>query len=428
MKMRLSFAVATCDAPEVLLIDEVIGAGDSYFMDKARQRARHFLERSTILFLASHSEEMLQSICNKGVLLDQGEVAAAGPIEAALQAYHDLGGPPRNRITVAAIELASVGPDATGEDVPGRPFASSSASQHPPDHAFDGRRRTCWRSDPAVPVRDGAFIGFDFGPDGALEVRQVIVRQWTQNVDGAGCVTRVAVQASDDGFTSDVRTADTFDLKPDTSRQRFTVSPIGPARAWRVLALSDTIGGQGWGLIELDLDSVPDERLESGRPIGSEPAAMNVPPASAFDGSPFTHWTARERGEAVNGVSWIGYDVGPGREIEVRSFTIRQWGGGGRPNPISAVKVQYSCDGFVNDVRTAGTVTIAPDTERHAYEIAPSAHARFWRLLADAPTDGGHWGVVELRFSQYPARRRPLRHERGGEMAAFNRHSGQRGS
>ena len=95
MKMRLNFAVATCDAPDVLLIDEVIGVGDTYFMEKARQRARHFLKHSNILFVASHSEEMLQNLCNKGIVLDQGEVVAAGPIEAALQAYHDLGGPPR---------------------------------------------------------------------------------------------------------------------------------------------------------------------------------------------------------------------------------------------------------------------------------------------------------------------------------------------
>lgn len=175
---------------------------------------------------------------------------------------------------------------------------------------------------------------------------------------------------------------------------------------------ADAIGGQGWGLIELDLDSVPDERLESGRPIGSEPAAVDVLPAAAFDGSPFTQWTAKERAGAVQGVSWIGYDFGVGREIEVRSFTIRQWDGRGRPNTIPAVKVQYSSDRFVNDVRTADTVKIAQDTGRHSYEIAHSAKARLWRLLADAPTDGGHWGVAELRFSQYPARRRPLRHER----------------
>jgi hypothetical protein len=189
------------------------------------------------------------------------------------------------------------------------------------------------------------------------------------------------------------------------------VPPTGPARSWRLLALSDPVAGRPWGVVELDFDSVPTEHLEGGRAIGSEPVTMNVPVAAAFDGSPFTQWTAKERAEAVQGVSWIGYDFGPGREIEVRSFTIRQWDGGGRPNTIPAVKVQYSSDGFVSDVRTADTVKIAQNTDRNFYDIMPSARARFWRLLADAPTDGGHWGVIELRFSQYPARRPSMHQE-----------------
>jgi ABC-type polysaccharide/polyol phosphate transport system ATPase subunit len=407
MKMRLSFAVATCDAPDVLLIDEAIGAGDIYFLEKARQRARNFLEQSNILFLASHSEDMLQSICTKGVVLDQGEIVAAGPIRGALQAYHDVGGPPRNRVTVSAVEFIPVGTSADGGATAGRPFASSSVREHPPEHAFDGNCRTYWLSDPAGPVRDTAFIGFDFGSDQAIEVRQVMLRQRAHDLDSAGCVTCVAVQASNDGFKADVRTAGTIQVEPDASKQIFTVPPIGPAHSWRLLALSDSVAGRPWGLIELDFDSVPAEHLDGGRAIGSEPVAMNVPVAAAFDGSPFTQWTAKERADAVKGVSWIGYDFSAGREIEVRSFTIRQWDGGGRPNTIPVVKVQYSSDGFLHDVRTADTIRIAQNTEPNSYDIASSAKARFWRLLADAATDGGHWGVIDLRFSQYPARRAP---------------------
>lgn len=407
MKMRLRFAVATSDAPDVLLIDEAIGAGDAYFLEKARQRAHRFLEQSNIVFLASHSEDMLQSMCTKGIVLDHGELVAAGPIRGALEAYHDLGGPPRQRVTVSAIEFAAAEP-ADGADAavePGTPFGSSAGGQHPPEHAFDGTLRTYWLSDPAAPVRESAFIGFHFGRDRAIAVRQVSLRQRVHDLDSAGCVTCVAVQASDDAFVTDVRTAATIQLEPDASRQSFTVPPIGPARSWRVLALSDTVKGQAWGVVELDFDTVPVERLAGGRAIGSEPATLIFPVANAFDGSPFTRWTSRESAEAVHGVSWIGYDFGPGREIEVRSFAIRQWEGGGRPNTIPAVKVQYSCDGFVNDVWTADTVKIAQDPERNSYDIEPSAAARFWRLLADAPTGGGHWGVIELRFSQYPARR-----------------------
>jgi homopolymeric O-antigen transport system ATP-binding protein len=406
MKMRLSFAVATCDAPDVLLIDEAIGAGDIYFLEKARQRARHFLEQSNIVFLASHSEDMLRSICTKGVVLDQGELVAAGPIGGALQAYHDLGTPPRNRVTVSAIEFTPAEASGNGATEPGRAFASSSARDHPPEHAFDGNHRTYWLSDPAAPVRERAFIGFDFGPGQAFEIRQVALRQRAHDFDAGGCVTRAAIQASDDGFVRDVRTADTIELEADISKQTFTVPPIGPARWWRLLALSEAGAGQPWSLSEVDFDSVPPENLDGGRAIGSEPVAVNLPVAAPFDGSPWTRWSAKEQGKGVEGVSWIGYDFGPAREIEVRSFMIRQWNGGGRPNTIPAVKVQYSADGFLNDVRTADTINIAQDTERNFFDVAPSAKARFWRLIADAPTDGGHWGVVELQFSEYPARRR----------------------
>jgi ABC-type polysaccharide/polyol phosphate transport system ATPase subunit len=408
MKMRLSFAVATCDAPDVLLIDEAIGAGDTYFLEKARQRARQLFEQSNIVFLASHSEDMLQSICTKGIVLDHGELVAAGSIQRALQAYHDLGGPPRNRVTVSAIEFAAE-PVGEGQALEsGRPFASGSAGEHPPEHAFDGNPRTYWLSDPAAPVRDSAFIGFDFGPGQAIEVRQVVLRQRVHDPGGVGCVTWVAVQASNDRFVTDLRIAGTIQVEPDALRQRFTIPPAGPARFWRVLALSDPVKAQAWAVIEVDFDSVPVERPGSGRAIGSEPAALNVPVSAAFDGGPFTQWTAMERGTAVEGVSWIGCDFGPGGEIAVRSFTIRQWDGGARPNTIPAVKVQYSSDGFVNDIRTADSVKIAQDTELNSYDVAGSATARFWRLLADAPTGGGHWGVTELRFSQSPVRRRRL--------------------
>jgi ABC-2 type transport system ATP-binding protein/lipopolysaccharide transport system ATP-binding protein len=90
MKVRLSFGIATCDAPDVLLIDEAIAAGDVFFMEKARQRAQRFVERSSVLFLASHSEDVLLSICNKGVLLDRGRVVFAGAIAGALQGYRSI--------------------------------------------------------------------------------------------------------------------------------------------------------------------------------------------------------------------------------------------------------------------------------------------------------------------------------------------------
>lgn len=87
MMTRLTFAVATCFAPEILLMDEWILAGDASFLNKAQQRVEAFVERASIMVLASHSIDICRKFCNQGVWMDQGQVKAAGPIDAVLDAY-----------------------------------------------------------------------------------------------------------------------------------------------------------------------------------------------------------------------------------------------------------------------------------------------------------------------------------------------------
>src|SRR3954469_6494519 len=87
MMTRLTFAVATCFAPEILLMDEWFMAGDAGFLAKAQQRIQSFVEQASILVLASHSLETCRRFCNKGVWLDQGMVRAEGPIDQVLEAY-----------------------------------------------------------------------------------------------------------------------------------------------------------------------------------------------------------------------------------------------------------------------------------------------------------------------------------------------------
>ncbi|WP_341913737.1 ABC transporter ATP-binding protein [Ferrovibrio terrae] len=90
MSARLAFAIATALAPEILLIDEVFGAGDAGFVKKAQQRMQDLLSQSRVVVFASHSDELVRSICNKGLVLDRGEKQFFGPVEEALQAYHQL--------------------------------------------------------------------------------------------------------------------------------------------------------------------------------------------------------------------------------------------------------------------------------------------------------------------------------------------------
>ena len=60
MQARLSFAMATCIDPEILLLDEGIAAGDAGFLDKANERLNSFISRTGILVFASHSNELLR--------------------------------------------------------------------------------------------------------------------------------------------------------------------------------------------------------------------------------------------------------------------------------------------------------------------------------------------------------------------------------
>ncbi|TDI66413.1 MAG: ABC transporter ATP-binding protein [Alphaproteobacteria bacterium] len=89
MLMRLAFAVSTCIEPEILLMDEGIGAGDAAFMKKADQRLENLVESSGVLVLASHSEALLRRMCSKAVFLDRGQVVHQGSLEDVLERYNE---------------------------------------------------------------------------------------------------------------------------------------------------------------------------------------------------------------------------------------------------------------------------------------------------------------------------------------------------
>ena len=87
MRMRLAFAVSTAIAPDILLLDEGIGAGDSAFIDKARNRLGAFTAQAGIIVLASHSPELLLSMCQNAVLMEHGRIIAIGGTAEILQLY-----------------------------------------------------------------------------------------------------------------------------------------------------------------------------------------------------------------------------------------------------------------------------------------------------------------------------------------------------
>jgi ABC-type polysaccharide/polyol phosphate transport system ATPase subunit len=89
MATRLAFATITAMDSDILLMDEVIGTGDAAFMDKAEQRLNEFMNRSKIIVLASHSDNVIKKFCNKALLIERGQIISAGDPDHVIATYHN---------------------------------------------------------------------------------------------------------------------------------------------------------------------------------------------------------------------------------------------------------------------------------------------------------------------------------------------------
>lgn len=87
MLTRLSFSIATAIDPQILILDEGLGAGDAQFAEQARQRVDALISRSSILILASHSDALIQSMCNRAILMQSGTIIREGPVKDVLDTY-----------------------------------------------------------------------------------------------------------------------------------------------------------------------------------------------------------------------------------------------------------------------------------------------------------------------------------------------------
>lgn len=87
MKVRLAFSIATAIDPEILLIDEVLGAGDAPFQKKARERIKQLISRASLLVMVSHNLETLSEVCNRIVWMERGRVRRDGPADEVLEEY-----------------------------------------------------------------------------------------------------------------------------------------------------------------------------------------------------------------------------------------------------------------------------------------------------------------------------------------------------
>jgi ABC-2 type transport system ATP-binding protein len=87
MRVRLALGVVTSIDPEILILDEGIGAVDAAFLEKARDRLRDLVSRSGMLVFASHSDEFLVELCDTAIWMDGGVVKEQGPLRDVVSHY-----------------------------------------------------------------------------------------------------------------------------------------------------------------------------------------------------------------------------------------------------------------------------------------------------------------------------------------------------
>jgi ABC-type polysaccharide/polyol phosphate transport system ATPase subunit len=90
MHARLGFSIAVNIEREIILIDEILGVGDSRFREKCERKMKEFKEQGKTILLVSHNTEAIRSFCNKVILLDKGTIIGVGKPEKVIEQYMKL--------------------------------------------------------------------------------------------------------------------------------------------------------------------------------------------------------------------------------------------------------------------------------------------------------------------------------------------------
>lgn len=87
MAARLSFAIASCADPQILLIDEALGTGDASFSARAERTIEDLRARAGTIFLVSHAAQTIEKMCSRAIWLHEGQIIADGPAEVVALHY-----------------------------------------------------------------------------------------------------------------------------------------------------------------------------------------------------------------------------------------------------------------------------------------------------------------------------------------------------
>ncbi len=90
MYVRLGFAIAVEVDPDILLIDEVLAVGDEHFQKKCLRRIEDFQKKGKTILFVSHALELVEEVCNRVILLEQGHIKMEGKPRDVLRLYRKM--------------------------------------------------------------------------------------------------------------------------------------------------------------------------------------------------------------------------------------------------------------------------------------------------------------------------------------------------
>lgn len=89
MRLRLGFSIAVHLDPDILVIDEVLSAGDKDFRQKSQTKMLELIQSGKTVLLTSHNLSLIKKLCDKAILLSKGTIEAQGKTEHVVQVYKD---------------------------------------------------------------------------------------------------------------------------------------------------------------------------------------------------------------------------------------------------------------------------------------------------------------------------------------------------
>jgi len=143
MQARLSFAIATTTQPEILIVDEILGAGDAYFFTRSTARMSQLIEGGAGVLLVSHALDQVARFCERTIWLDRGRIAMDGPTDEVVKAYERFIRQMEDRRLRAKNEKATLAQyDAFDRDTHTEALAGSISVD---GGSIDVARLTLWR-------------------------------------------------------------------------------------------------------------------------------------------------------------------------------------------------------------------------------------------------------------------------------------------